>query len=145
MVNGGCAPGHFGSVAENNVGDACATDADCYSPFGQGVCTQPAADGSGFRGGYCTVMDCQAPGMPSNLCGASATCMDVDGPDGNFSACFDTCTDATDCRATYGCMALGGAGSGSVCLPWCTTDSDCRATERCSPPTGIELGSCVPR
>jgi len=146
-LDGACLPGNFNSVTTNNVGAACATDADCWSPFGQGLCLAPAADGSGFRGGYCTVLDCLAPGTPSNVCGAAATCINLGGRTGDITGCMKACSSATDCRARYACVDADAdpATVGSVCLANCTSDSECRATERCSIPTGSSFGACVPR
>ncbi|NOY94451.1 MAG: hypothetical protein GXP55_25015, partial [Deltaproteobacteria bacterium] len=62
--NGACVPGNFNDVTTNNIGAACTENTDCWSPFGQGLCLKPADDGTGFRGGYCTMLDCLAPGTP---------------------------------------------------------------------------------
>ncbi|NOY90478.1 MAG: hypothetical protein GXP55_04650 [Deltaproteobacteria bacterium] len=145
--NGGCLPGNFNAVTTNNIGAACANDSECWSPFGQGLCLQPAADGSGFRGGYCTVLDCVAPGTPSNVCGAAGTCIDLDGSSGDVTGCMHDCSSATDCRSGYACVDADGAPSTPerICTPNCGVDSDCRTTERCNIPAGTTFGTCVLR
>ena len=144
--NGACVPGNFNAVAANNIGGPCTADADCWSPFGQGLCLTPADDGSGFRNGYCTVLDCLAPGMPTNTCGTNGSCIDLDGSSGDITGCLLNCTTATDCRPQYACADADGDPStaGGLCVPSCSASTECRSTETCSIPAGDTVGDCVP-
>lgn len=117
--NGACVPGEFNDVGANNIGDACDDDSDCWSPFGQGLCLSANDDGSGFRGGYCSVLDCLAPGVPASLCGAASQCLDLDGADGDVTGCLADCATVDDCREGYECTDVDGdpATVGGVCVP----------------------------
>jgi hypothetical protein len=133
-VNGACVPGELNAVRVDNIGAACTSGDTCFSPYGAGRCdaSQP--------GGYCTVTDCAAPGIVADVCGARATCAEVD-PEAALSECFVVCTTATDCRAGYACIEVGG--STRVCHGTCAADADCRATERCRVAAGEPFGTCL--
>jgi len=141
--NGGCAAGNFNAVTTNNVGASCTSNADCWSPFGKGQCVPPAADGTGFIGGYCTVVDCDAPGTPSNVCGATGTCANLFS---DATGCMRSCTSATQCRGGYACVDVDGdaATVGSVCTGNCTADAECRTGQTCNIPAGTTFGACGP-
>lgn len=141
--NGFCIPGEFNDVTDNNVGGACEESADCWSPFGQGRCfQQDDEDPNVFRDGYCTVSDCNAPGVPADICGADAACVAL-GDD--FDACVTTCETGDDCRSGYGCIDLDGMPGGvAICFPGCGADTDCPSGETCNIPAGETNGVCVP-
>ncbi len=145
--NGGCVPGEFNDVTTPNVGGPCDTDADCWSPFGRGFCigaTTDAGEPTGFAEGYCTVRDCQAPGLPAGICGDGGTCVGgFDRDDPTFALCLDECTTPEDCRDGYGCLEV--AAGTKACFAGCSADTDCKATQRCDIPTGAMVGSCVDR
>lgn len=143
---GACVPGEYNDVSARNIGGACDDDSDCWSPFGQGLCLSANDDGGGFRDGYCTVLDCLAPGMPANLCGATGECVDLDGADGDITGCLAGCAGPEDCRPRYACSDLDGDSSteGGVCVPGCGTDEECRASEHCEVPAGETSGDCTP-
>lgn len=128
---GVCVPGVFNDVIGNNIGDTCAEDSDCYSPFGQGACA--SADLIG-----CTVFDCAVPGMPDDVCGENAECVS----DGLLSLCVAKCSAADNCLEGAACadFDLDPSTLDSVCWPLCLADSECRVGEEiCN-----NLGECAP-
>jgi hypothetical protein len=146
---GSCIPGAYNDVRTVNIGDACTDDTTCYSPFGAGRCLGV------LRGDpdTCTVLDCAAPGIPADICGAGATCMQL----GGDSLCRRTCTAATDCgTGTEACMPaaiaamLGLMTAEAICSPLCfgmtqaEADMQCRAGQTCGGEfmPGMALGSC---
>ncbi len=137
--NGGCVPGNFNAVRTNNIGAACTDESTCYSPYGAGQCRDFGS------GNHCTLFDCAAPGMPSDICGSSALCATVSGTDTTF--CAPTCTTASDCRLGDGCWDTTAAGIGTggsrICFPGCMADSDCRSTETCVGGTLTMVGECM--
>lgn len=144
--NGACVPSETNDVTDNNVGGACADDADCWSAFGRGLCLSANDDGTGFRDGYCTVLDCLAPGIPANVCGGTGECVDLDGSDGDVTGCLTGCDSPDACRDQYACSDLDGDPStiGGVCVPNCGTDDECKTAEHCEIPAGDTFGDCVP-
>ncbi|MDH5493348.1 MAG: hypothetical protein OEY14_15445, partial [Myxococcales bacterium] len=139
-VNGGCyGVDEPSTVTVNNLGDACLTDADCYSPFGFGRCL--SEENYGFPGGFCFLDDCLAPGVPGTVCGAGNQCVDLDGTSGNATACFPGCTTADDCRPGYACLDLDGnpATANSACWISCSDSTECHFNEFCNPE-----GTCAP-
>lgn len=110
--NGLCIPGEYNSRTINNVGDACTTDADCFSPFGYGACIFAPT-------GSCSILDCAAPGIPADVCGAGRVC--AGGFPDNLAICLESCTTSTTCATGYTCQdgaTLGLTGTtGSVCWP----------------------------
>jgi len=139
-TGGVCAPGNPGLMPPPptpNIGDSCGSDTDCASPKGWGRCL--TQDGDGFPDGYCTLLDCAAPGwgtMPP--CGPSAgadpgpRCVRFD----NSSYCLDACIDSS-CRSGYTCVQELGDGDGDgVCLPQCDPATGCGDFSVCVARTG---------
>lgn len=104
---------------------------------------------SNFPGGYCSATCTNA------MCPVGAECLSI--PDsGDF--CFDACTDASQCRAGYGCLAIGGLPD-RICWPVppgsmnpmgapigaaCTSDQDCTSGLSClDEPSGFPGGYCT--
>lgn len=124
---GACIAGVFNDVIEPNVGEACEQDAECYSPFGQGIC---------FGDVGCSVLDCGVPGIPTqDVCGTSALCVAVDAAN---TVCLKTCASAADCLPSVACVPTD-MDLESVCFPDCTL-GQCRIGEECNQNTGL----CVP-
>ncbi len=143
--NGGCIPGNYNAVTENNIGAHCqdivgglTADEQCWSPFGIGRCIFDSP-----TGGYCSLINCGAPGMPADVCGADATCVSVSSTDAT-TACLDNCTMASDCQAGFACIDLDGSGASTTkaCLANCTVSGECRTGESCVIPTGETFGTC---
>lgn len=112
-ITGGCVPGNYNSVSSPNIGAGCEDDADCYSPFGYGVCLNsspwPAS-------GYCSVFDCAAAPIPTEVaCGTEAICQvassEIDAP----TLCLRKCDSAADCGQGTACVTIGNLTS--VCYP----------------------------
>jgi hypothetical protein len=132
---GSCLPGNYNAIAANNVGAICDPDnrsADCFSPFGHGRCMTFGSQTA--EASFCTVFDCDTPGMPETVCGTGNTCLALDD---DFNACFKTCTNASVCGAGLACVALGASGP-SVCTFGCKVDSECKTGEVCN-----RSGACV--
>lgn len=139
--NGGCfpSPDSFNDVATRNIGAACTSDADCWSPFGLGSCRTLFGDD---EGSYCVVSSCNAPfeanGTQVDLCGADATCLDV-----GAAFCFGNCNTPADCATGLGCVQLARMGSAS-CLDGCFQDSECQTGYTCAGGVpGMRLGECM--
>ncbi|NOY92249.1 MAG: hypothetical protein GXP55_13730, partial [Deltaproteobacteria bacterium] len=129
--SGSCMPGNYNARASNNVGAACSSDGECYSPFGHGRCF-----GQPGRPHFCTVVDCSVLEASTSVCGAGACAplsADVDG-------CAKTCTTANNCLPGQGCVVGGG---GRVCVNFCRGSLDCRSGQTCSIPTGETTGTCI--
>ncbi|MCC7018065.1 MAG: hypothetical protein IT564_12795 [Rhodospirillales bacterium] len=144
--NGACVLGEYNDVTEPNVGAACEDEATCYSPFGAARCLANAAFGAQ---GYCTVFDCAAPGLPSDICGADATCVVVSR--NGTTLCLAECAAPADCVAEgedangLGCVDYDGvASTAKVCFPACLTTADCQEGFECQVPSGTTTGSCRP-
>lgn len=138
--NGGCVPGEFNAIETPNVGASCDDDTGCYSPFGLGACLN---QGTWPSQGYCSVIDCGAPGMPSDLCGPNAQCVDADGTAGEMTWCLSNCGSADDCGDGFGCLDYDGVpDTPNVCFPGCLDDTDCATDERCEIPEGLTVGRC---
>jgi hypothetical protein len=131
---GVCVGGNYNDVTKNNVGAACKSDADCYSPFGLGTCQQFQLTASDPVAGICSIIDCAAPGMPKDLCGEGNECVAVSaGGDSDESSCDHHCKDATECPAGFACTDDDGvAATPKTCIPPCRTDMDCRSGEKCT-------------
>ena len=154
--HGGCVPGVYNEVRSPNFGRTCRADGApqnyCYSPFGLGFCSALGDEG------YCTLLDCGAPGIPEEVCGSGAQCLDVDGTEGDATACVQSCDSAEDCGQpashprgapapdedpTMGCLDWDGQESTPrVCWPACLTDDDCREGYSCAIPPGGSVGGC---
>ena len=129
---GGCAPGLFNEVTDNNIGDACADNDECYSPFGNGSCDPDFG---------CTVTDCAAAGMPGDVCGDNAVCVDFISVGVDLQVCLEECSSAEDCLEGSACVDGDGdpLTLDSFCFFVCLDDEECRSGEVCD-----GTGSCVP-
>lgn len=137
--NGVCLPVDYEpAVTASNVGATCESDADCFSPFGQGFCIQ----GDGFESGYCSVRNCAAPWFTSetNVCGAGAECVAFDPTDPTFALCVQNCASADECSVGLGCVQF--TEESKACWPGCAEDGDCRTGEVCRNP-GEPDSACV--
>ncbi|MEZ4287939.1 MAG: hypothetical protein R3A47_07295 [Polyangiales bacterium] len=123
--NGGCFPGAFNPTTVNNIGAACESDSECYSPFGNGVCDADFG---------CIVLDCGVPGMPDDVCGPAADCFVLQ----NQPLCIRTCSAASDCAPSIPCVDADNdpLTAGGVCAPLCQSDTECRAGQTCDTTTG---------
>jgi hypothetical protein len=150
--NGGCWPGNYSAETTYDVGTACVTDADCYSPFGYGVCLFGTLGGL-VPSGICAITGCAGGegGMPVGLSGGrlapvvlptvwqDAVCrtsagdacfVQYDDDDVQRTICLHTCESADDCLPGYACVDADDEGS-RVCFALCSEDTDCRAGARC--------------
>ncbi len=148
--NGSCVGGgNYNDVTTENIGSRCRDEEDCWSPFGQGFCITEdvQADGSvTFPGGYCSIRDCAAEGLPEDVCGSGNACVTGLADDPTFGICFATCTSGADCRNGYGCVDIDGpmGPRPSICLMGCSQDSDCPLDgQTCMGATPTSLGACV--
>jgi hypothetical protein len=149
--------GNYNTVRAPNIGAPCTSDAACYSPFGHGRCDDV------LRGDErsCTVLDCAAPGVPSDVCGdpdgsdpmlGAATCITI----GSDSVCRETCLRAATCPAGAACMPadvammVGIGAAHAICTPFCFGTTQAEADAQCRPGTtcggdfvpGMALGVC---
>ncbi len=142
-ANGACLPVRYSpDVAEPGIGQGCAIDDDCWSPFGLGVCLRDEA----FPEGYCSVRNCFAPWLtegetPSSLCGDAALCAPFDVSDPASALCVQRCESADECTAGLGCLPL--SAEAKACWLGCGADEDCRSGERCDM-AGTPDAACVP-
>jgi hypothetical protein len=138
---GVCVGGNYNDVRKNNVGQACETDADCYSPFGLGACLTLTVNGISV-GGACTIEDCAVPALPGDVCGPGNQCI---GLNGDTTFCVHSCATADDCGAGSACTDDDDDPSTpKICYPVCRTDDDCRkGDERCDVASGQAAGQCV--
>jgi len=142
--NGVCIPGNYNDVTTPNIGADCMGDeANCYSPYGMGQCRDwDGDDGPGPT--VCTIFDCGAPGMPSDVCGGDAVCAQVS--DSATTLCLQSCASAEDCEEGYGCWDTSAAGittgGETVCFAGCLEDGDCRSGETCVGASMTMLGQC---
>lgn len=129
--SGLCVPGNYNDVAINNVGDACAgVHADCFSPYGHGRCLLAASGGDQVL--FCTIFDCDSPGMPTGVCGDGNRCLRIDD---ERAACVRGCADASECAPGLACLPTS---LGSVCFFGCRADAECREGDVCAP-----SGACI--
>jgi hypothetical protein len=138
-TNGVCVAGNYNDVADYNVASPCADHAECYSPFGNGFCLPGSIFGN-TANNYCSIMDCSAPGLPTDICGAGGRCITLFT---DFTMCVKDCTSADQCAPGHGCVALT-SGAAKVCFPSCEANADCRTGETCAIPTGATTGQCQP-
>jgi hypothetical protein len=139
---GVCVGGNYNSVTASNIGAACKTDADCFSPFGLGSCLTLSVGGMQPATGVCGIMDCAVPGLPDNICGSGSECI---GLSGDITFCAKTCTDAAECATGYACADDDqDTSTPKICYPVCFGNDDCRkGTERCSSTSATNGGTCV--
>lgn len=124
--DGFCDTGQFNpDVDQNNIGDPCTSSDECYSPYGYGRCD------SDFG---CTVVDCGAPGVPEDICGDQALCVDFLGLGIDLLACLRTCSSAADCNLGDACWDIDEDPEtiDSVCFPFCNGSDECRPGEVCN-------------
>ena len=142
-ATGGCQPAEYNDITTPNIGGACETSADCYSPFGYGVC---------LAGGVCSMSNCtdSAMGILPNvtttlsICDPAANelCVRSGGTaEAPETLCILTCDSATECAPGYACNTEILSGGMGVCWNSCTMNSECRTGVACV----NEVGSaCVP-
>jgi len=123
-ASGFCDLAFFSEVTEPNVGADCENDDECYSPFGYGACDPDFG---------CTILECGAPGLPADICGEGAVCIDFIDLGVDAFACLVQCTTAEDCREGDACADLDGDPMtlDQVCFPACVDSAECRAGEVC--------------
>lgn len=139
--DGVCVGGNYNAVTEPNVGDPCDTDADCYSPFGHGRCMRLSVGGIAAESGTCTILDCAAPGLPDDLCGAGHECILLRD---DITFCVRNCQTAAGCPEGAACADDDAdPTTPSVCFPACFDDAECRTGETCEVAAGASLGQCV--
>ena len=134
--NGACVPGNYNEVTTPNTGAPCTDDAQCYSPFGAGLCLDT---GEWSPAGYCTIFDCGAPAMPPDLCGPDTQCALLFE---DITACLSNCSTADDCTVGYACVQHTMDDPSRFCLPTCRADADCRTGETCDIPPFEMTGRC---
>jgi len=137
-LNGGCINGEYNDVADFNTGDPCENSSTCFSPFGAGFCLSGSFFGNTVNN-YCSIMDCAAPGLPSDVCGPDGQCVE---PLTGFNICVNTCTSADECAPGHGCIGWGD-GVSKGCFPACRATEDCRTGETCDVPAGAPSGQCT--
>jgi hypothetical protein len=138
--SGVCVGGNYNAVTDNNVGAACESEADCYSPFGLGSCVFLQIADVAAEIGSCSLRDCNAPGLPEDLCGAGNECI---GLNGDVSFCVKNCTKTDECPEGYACSDDdGNPGTPRICYPACFADAECRDGEVCEP-SPMGAGRCV--
>jgi hypothetical protein len=143
-ANGVCVGGNYNDINVSNVGDDCASDAECYSPFGLGRCLRISASGISREQGSCTVVDCGAPGLPRNVCGAGNACVLLLA-DSDVTFCVRTCTRAEECADAAACADDDAdPTTPRICFPACFEDAECRvAVETCEIAADASAGRCV--
>lgn len=136
-----CAGGQYNAVTEPNVGMACQTNDECYSPYGYGSCLSLQV-GDVVGTGSCSIIDCAAPGLPEDLCGPGAECI---GLSGDTSFCVQQCEEASKCAPGFACADDDASPTTpSICYPACAADSECRMGEEiCQITAGAGVGKCV--
>ena len=133
--SGGCFPGNYNAVATPNVGGACQSAADCYSPFGYGNCLFEALTDIGS--GMCSVQSCSpvATGILPNVTTTTRVCDPVAeicvGFASQQSQCLSRCTSAASCAPGYACNDSILSGGLGVCWPNCQENGDCRVGVTC--------------
>jgi hypothetical protein len=141
-ASGVCVGGNYNGVTEDNLGAACETEADCYSPFGLGGCLQLRVGDIRAPRGTCSILDCNVPGLPDEVCGERGDCI---GLSGDLTFCAQRCSSAEECADGYACTDDDADPRTSrICYPACLEDEDCRKdAEICqiSPASGV--GACV--
>jgi hypothetical protein len=162
--NGSCLPGNYNAVVTPNVGGACQTSADCYSPYGYGRCLWGTDDGAlsaigdEVGSGVCVISHCATfmdaggltvegvlPGVETTtrVCAGAAVgelCVNFGDAAAPFTMCVQSCDAASDCAPGYACAAAL-AGGDEICWPNCTASSECRAGSTCEDAAG---GTCSP-
>lgn len=132
--NGVCVGGNYNDIATNNIGVTCETSAECYSPYGQGLCVALSVNGVS-AGPHCAIADCAVPGTPADVCGAGAECI---GFAGDSSYCVQTCVTADECADGLACSNDDmDASTTPLCYPTCNSAQECRDGEECLDADGV--------
>lgn len=145
--SGVCVGGNYNDVDEPNLGAACASDSECFSPFGLGICVSlsvQSADGAvqGPPTGACAIMDCAVPGLPDDICGDNGTCRVLRD---DVAYCAATCQEAADCAPGYACADDDGReDTAKLCFPVCADDDECRKGEETCQTAASGLDTCQP-
>lgn len=149
---GVCRPGTYTDVPTPNLGAACASDDECHSPYGRGMCLRRRDDGPG----RCSLVQCieDAAGIVGFLPDVPVDPARWCDPAAGFSCregrCVQECVRAEDCPAGLAC-ALWPRASHRICAPECLNEYDCRSTEECNAPDGTRCSvgdrtcTCAPR
>jgi hypothetical protein len=123
--SGVCDVGVFNGITDiNTIGAPCSSDAECYSPFGYGGCDPDFG---------CTVNECGALGVPDDICGDEAICVDFIALGIDRFACLRTCA-LVDCNPGDACIDLDDDSDtvdDLVCWPFCLSSDECRDGEVC--------------
>jgi hypothetical protein len=148
-ATGGCFRGNYNEITTSNVGAACTTDAECYSPFGYGECAFADLRATGI----CTIRECFTSTdmedgilpdivVPGVCDGTSELCVDFSDPASEppRTMCLQTCTSADQCAAGYACTAIISGGA-RVCWPECLTSADCPSGVSCVNESGGTCGT----
>jgi len=160
--NGGCFPGNYNTERTYDVGTACQTDEDCFSPFGYGRCLFTQSTDR-VQSGLCAISNCNGGGMgtaigllgggdapvalptdlQNNVCntGAGDLCVNfggMDSPPNTF--CIHSCDTAAECPVGYACTGLLSGGQG-ICWPNCEDSTDCHTGATCQ---DTMRGACDP-
>lgn len=139
--SGVCVGGEYNAVTTNNIGAGCKVNADCFSPFGAARCLRYGLPDDSSSAGICTLLDCNAPGLPKDLCGAGNECV---WSSSDQASCEHNCSTASECPATFACNDDDGDPTTSkVCYPVCDTAADCRPNEHCKLFASFSVGQCV--
>ena len=128
-ASGVCVPGNYNDVTENNLGAFCTGLEQCYSPMGHGTCIALGTETLSQQ--LCIIQDCDAPGLPSDVCGPTGECVLLQ--DGRRTACLLRCDDASQCPTLLGCIDVDSSPNMffGVCYLGCESDSECRTGETC--------------
>lgn len=151
--NGSCLPGNYNDVTVPNVGGACQTAEDCYSPYGNGRCLWGTDESEGLRAtgdrvgsGMCVVQNCAQfmegtaivdgllPGVntTTSVCdyAAGERCVNFGETDAPFNLCITTCTTGDECAPGYGCIQFFSDGT-RACWPACDQNAGDAAYAGC--------------
>jgi hypothetical protein len=114
------------------VGDPCSVESQCDAGPLQVQCIPQedpnTGDPTGFRGGYCVGLGCNAGSGQANQvdfgpqtgCGFEAVCVNQDLQGTVTGVCFGLCTGPGTCRTGYDCTEVGTFTDGStlgICVP----------------------------
>ena len=140
--SGVCVGGNYNAVTKNDIGTACQLNSDCYSPFGLGRCLTYGLPNNASSGGICTILDCNVPGLPKDLCGTGNAC--VASPGDQALLCPTTAQgQRLPERASPASTTTATPTFPRICYPICEADVDCRTSEHCKLFAGQTYGQCV--
>ena len=80
------------------------------------------------------MFECGVPGLPADVCGDAATCIDFIDFGIDLFACLKNCVLAEDCLPGDACADLDGDPmtlDDLVCFPFCIDSDECRNGEVC--------------